>query len=265
MAPDSRLGLSCPMGGRFYLCLNSSVRFLGCCVYDPCEDGSGHCQTNSLRPTGYDIDNGDLIKPQQCEVDSDSANRQMQWYRCEKSNPPYFNCCSRNTCYMGQGCPNEYLTAVVLSDDPVAAAPFLGQEIPVDGNGTFCGNGTTGHGTSRHTDSKDYNEWVRYIEIGVPVAAVIVLLILFAVYYCLQRKRKRDREDAGLEMGNTSQPASASSTEFTNPRPAPRPPSSIPPVLLPQLLPLPPLPPEPKSNLSALSTSVRKGKLNSSR
>ncbi|KAI1433217.1 hypothetical protein GGR50DRAFT_696325 [Xylaria sp. CBS 124048] len=231
MMPDAALGLHCPEGGQFHLCPDSKVHFLGCCLYDPCEDGSGLCRTDALRKTGYNLTNKDLIWPQQCEISHDSENRTMHWWRCERSKPPYFSCCSRNTCFEGQGCPPEYLAAAVLSDDPVAAAPFLGNEIPAGASGTDgCSLGENATNSGVVTNK---NNMYRSIEIGIPVAAGVVLILALCIYYFFAKRKKADNrvEQAGADspgiegrgMFTTRSASAATSTAFMNPRPAPTP------------------------------------------
>ncbi|KAK8117924.1 uncharacterized protein PG998_006205 [Apiospora kogelbergensis] len=65
--PRSRYGLSCPSGGKFYICENTPSRFLGCCDIDPCKK-NGICPTESLRNSSFSSGNYGDIPKEDCNV-----------------------------------------------------------------------------------------------------------------------------------------------------------------------------------------------------
>ncbi|TRX91777.1 hypothetical protein FHL15_007330 [Xylaria flabelliformis] len=69
--PISYLGLSCPSGGKFYICQGSKIEFLGCCDVDPC---SSQCPLTALHPAGLDIQRyADDTPAQSCVGSTPSA------------------------------------------------------------------------------------------------------------------------------------------------------------------------------------------------
>ncbi|KAM5381837.1 hypothetical protein ACJZ2D_002827 [Fusarium nematophilum] len=46
--------LSCPSGGKFYICEDSWVEFMGCYTVDACRDGVGWCPDENLGPAAVD-------------------------------------------------------------------------------------------------------------------------------------------------------------------------------------------------------------------
>ncbi|KAI1825419.1 hypothetical protein F4861DRAFT_547717 [Xylaria intraflava] len=263
MAPDPNLGLYCPGGGALHVCLHTRVRFVGCCMYDPCDDGSGHCRADSVRPTGYNPTNQYMIQPQQCEVARDSAGANMSWWRCDDGEPPYFSCCSRDIC-QERTCSIDHIAATILSDDPIAAAPFIGDDNLADGMAnwnTTCSCPPAVNATNLHPGvEKTYRD----IEIAIPVAAGVVIIIMLFIYYRVIKTRKagskvQATEALSTEMGNLQRPFSEPNTTFQNPRPAPTPTLSVPPVPR-----LPPYPGSRPDHSASSSTSVKGKALDSS-
>ncbi|KAI8630728.1 hypothetical protein F5Y19DRAFT_483389 [Xylariaceae sp. FL1651] len=222
MAPDPKLGLSCPVGGQFYVCADSKTRFIGCCLLDPCADGSGHCPTTSLRETSFSRDNHGLLLPQQCEfsVDKDRQNQTISWFCCDTRYPPFLGCSTGNPCITDAGWPTNYLAAAALSDDPMHAAAFIGAE--------QTGNNTS-NDTSTDTSNKPNRSHVN-IMVGVPITATIILAI--ALFFCLHGRKEKNKgvkgqavgTDTGIaELGDLQRHMSVASSTFMRPRPAPYP------------------------------------------
>ncbi|ORY68544.1 uncharacterized protein BCR38DRAFT_134054 [Pseudomassariella vexata] len=117
--PIAKLGLSCPNGGRFYICQDSDVRFLGCCDIDPCADGSGDCPSSSLYGASFNKDSYNNVDAQDCISPYGSST----WWTCQNAKPPFIGCCLNNPC--NDGCAEFDVLAARLSDDSSKAAPFL--------------------------------------------------------------------------------------------------------------------------------------------
>ncbi|KAK8076663.1 hypothetical protein PG994_003935 [Apiospora phragmitis] len=101
--PKSRYGLSCPVGGTFYICADSPKQFLGCCDIDPCKN-DGNCPAASLH--------------------SSSFSRGDYGHIPARPAPPFIGCCLENPCASGS-CAPENVTAARLSSKAADAAPFL--------------------------------------------------------------------------------------------------------------------------------------------
>lgn len=118
--PISRLGLACPLGGKFYICQGGATQFIGCCLSDPCAGGKGSCPQADLRYASFDAAHYADIKPQACAGKG-------SWYTCSGQGlkDPFLGCCSSNACgTAASGCPQQDLLAARLSDDKASAAPF---------------------------------------------------------------------------------------------------------------------------------------------
>ncbi|KAI0187712.1 hypothetical protein EV127DRAFT_471725, partial [Xylaria flabelliformis] len=116
--PISYLGLSCPSGGKFYICQGSKIEFLGCCDVDPC---SSQCPSSALHPAGLDIQRYSDDTPAQSCVGSTSSAR---WWTC-KNGSTFLGCCVSNPCNNEGICPKEDLVGARLANDPSSASPFL--------------------------------------------------------------------------------------------------------------------------------------------
>lgn len=111
------LGLGCPAGGTFHICQNTAVRFVGCCVADPCSAG-GVCPQDRLRPSSFNMSNYNKIPPQACS--STKAN----WCTCGRGPITFLGCCLSNACQI-RGGPTTDLMPARLSDDSQDAAIFI--------------------------------------------------------------------------------------------------------------------------------------------
>ncbi|ROW14714.1 hypothetical protein VPNG_03762 [Cytospora leucostoma] len=120
--PIVTLGLSCPDGGKFYVCQDSKFRFLGCCSSDPCADGSGDCPQSDLRYSSFDAGKYENISAQDCTGDGD-------WYTCSGLDIPFLGCCSSDACSNDDGCPTKNLLAAELSSNIASAEIFSSDTI----------------------------------------------------------------------------------------------------------------------------------------
>ncbi|KAK1244407.1 hypothetical protein MKX07_003206 [Trichoderma sp. CBMAI-0711] len=116
--PIVDLGLSCPKGGRFYICEDQPTGFVGCCTIDPCAAADGLCPDNHLQPSSFDPDAYSEIRAQDC------LDPGFLWYTCRDSSPPFLGCCSQMACEPS-GCPASKVGAASLAGNKQRAAPFL--------------------------------------------------------------------------------------------------------------------------------------------
>ncbi|KAK1757180.1 hypothetical protein QBC47DRAFT_176012 [Echria macrotheca] len=117
-------GLSCPNGGKFYICQGNATEFVGCCTSDPCADGKGTCPTKDLKPATFSADSFKDIPAQQCAGGSSSGSGSALWYTCQKTSPPFLGCCTTNPCSNGS-CPSNRLAPAKLSSNSTARAAFI--------------------------------------------------------------------------------------------------------------------------------------------
>ncbi|KAI0025800.1 hypothetical protein F4780DRAFT_226824 [Xylariomycetidae sp. FL0641] len=127
MAPDPKLGVSCPKGGDFFVCSEEVFHFLGCCTTDACS-AEGYCPSVGLRSASFSFDKYREILPQGCDPKQNAS-----WYTCAGAEgaAPFMGCCKENPCANGQGCAQVNLGSATLSDNATHAAPFLG-EVGID-------------------------------------------------------------------------------------------------------------------------------------
>ncbi|KAI1655048.1 hypothetical protein F4813DRAFT_392039 [Daldinia decipiens] len=170
----SDLGLSCPSKGKFYVCENASIRFIGCCTVDPCADGSGRCPQNDLAVASFSSDHYDSIPGQSCAPPNNSSS----WFTC-KGSQPFMGCCSINPC-QNDGCPTSNLLAATLSDDANNAEVFLASS-----SSTPSSNSSSGYQLPLGA----------ILGISLGGAAVIAILLAILAYRCgwLARNRKHNK------------------------------------------------------------------------
>ncbi|KXJ88865.1 hypothetical protein Micbo1qcDRAFT_177897 [Microdochium bolleyi] len=145
--PVADVGLNCPEGGTFYICENSTTRFLGCCGIDPCTDGMGVCPPSKLFTSSFDAARYYSILPQKCASYPDKA----EWYTCAfkgTTYSPFMGCCKTNPCE-NHGCARSMLVAAELSGNAYNADLFLtgGDSSAVASSSTT----STAHSTSVST------------------------------------------------------------------------------------------------------------------
>ncbi|KAI0180081.1 hypothetical protein GGR52DRAFT_568839 [Hypoxylon sp. FL1284] len=175
--PTSDLGLSCPSKGKFYVCENAAIRFVGCCTVDPCADGSGRCPKKALAPASFSSDHYDSIPAQNCAAPSNSDH----WFTCQSSQP-FIGCCKVNPCEHN-GCPTASLLAATLSDDPANAQVFL--------------SGPSSSATPDSSESSGESLPIgAIVGIAIGCTAFIAIILAFLAYRCgwLARHRKHEKE-----------------------------------------------------------------------
>ncbi|TLD30724.1 hypothetical protein PspLS_03074 [Pyricularia sp. CBS 133598] len=114
-----KLGPSCPVDGSFYVCEDAPIKFIGCCMTNPCDNG-GVCESKDLRPTTFNRGSYDKVPPQSCSA----SNGSKSWFTCQNNNPPFLGCCSENPC-RPTGCPQNSLIPARLSDNATEASVFI--------------------------------------------------------------------------------------------------------------------------------------------
>ncbi|KAI0206914.1 hypothetical protein F4808DRAFT_11552 [Astrocystis sublimbata] len=195
--PRVKFGLSCPEGGAFHICSDSSTKFIGCCDIDPCTpDHDGRYPIQSLFNATFSAASGIQFLPQSCVAPFDTSN----WFTCVHARPPFLGCCTTNPC--DKGCPPGRLVPATLSDDKANASQFIaptptnGPDSTTDPGNTTGSNATTDPGPSP-TATKDASEGYSAKRVGTIVgttlAGVLVLLIVIGVY--LWYKRKEEDQD----------------------------------------------------------------------
>ncbi|KAI1506756.1 hypothetical protein F5X99DRAFT_404114 [Biscogniauxia marginata] len=224
MPPNPDLGLSCPTGGEFYVCNQSTTRFIGCCMHNPCHIDiipsqlnnsnigleSGQCAPGALKPASFAASAYDAIPEQDCagpvnNLDTISAiTVQELWYVCADTQPPFLGCCSENPCSEG-GCPAGSLAPAVLSDNATSAAVFL--EYDVDNNegpdqsggdnhdGSPAAGGGGGGGGQQEGKQSDNNNKYLPIQLGIGITALVIILITVG-WVIWKHKRDKKRKQA---------------------------------------------------------------------
>lgn len=168
----STLGLSCPSGGKFYICDKAATRFIGCCTIDPCGNGMGECPTEHLKPSSFSSDSYTNIPAQNCAAPSGNKT----WYTCSGAQPPFMGCCaSTNPCETGK-CPQQNLLPARLSDIEADAQIFL----------------DTAHGTQGQASSGPPLGAI--IGAAVGGAVLVALIVGFVTYRCGWFARRRREE-----------------------------------------------------------------------
>ncbi|TLS31458.1 hypothetical protein PpBr36_03479 [Pyricularia pennisetigena] len=116
-SPFQAFGLSCPAGGKFYVCETGS-EFIGCCASDPCNLTG--CPRSDLRTSSFSPDEYSSLPAQECE------DRNSLWYTCAFNVPPFMGCCKTNPCADPRtSCPTSRLGAAKLSSHSSFRERFL--------------------------------------------------------------------------------------------------------------------------------------------
>lgn len=132
---DLDLGLSCPQGGRFWICANMPTRFLGCCRSNPCGTSLGACPDDDLEPAAWGADAAGKVPDQLCaggNNNNDNNNSgngsgngsRGSWYACNGTRTAFLGCCVEDACKSGT-CKRESLRAARLRDDAESMDVFL--------------------------------------------------------------------------------------------------------------------------------------------
>ncbi|KAF7548027.1 hypothetical protein G7046_g8814 [Stylonectria norvegica] len=166
-------GLSCPNGGRFFICQDSAVEFIGCCTSDPCADKKGVCPDEDLRTSSFNTDSYDDLAPQAC----DDPRGNDIWFTCKFNTPPFLGCCDSNPCANGS-CPQTDLVPAKLSGDKTARMAFLNPEGTASATSSATKSATASASTSAASDD-DGGLGTGAIA-GIAVAAGVVGLCILA-------------------------------------------------------------------------------------
>ncbi|KAI0115244.1 hypothetical protein F4814DRAFT_314199 [Daldinia grandis] len=194
----SDLGLSCPAKGKFYVCENASIRFIGCCTVDPCADGSGRCPQNDLAATSFSSDHYDSIPGQSCAP----PNNASTWFTC-KGSQPFMGCCSINPC-QNDGCPTANLLPATLSDDASNAEVFLASS-----SSTPSSNSNSGYQLPLGA----------ILGISLGGAAVVAILLAILAYRCgwlARHKKHNNGADKAINHQSTQGPNSPGLSQWQN-------------------------------------------------
>ncbi|KAI0424864.1 hypothetical protein F5Y09DRAFT_323186, partial [Xylaria sp. FL1042] len=199
--PRVKFGLSCPINGNFYICQDSSTRFIGCCGVDPCTaELDGECPTSELFNASFSAASGIMFLPQSCAGPYDSSI----WYTCDNAQPPFLGCCTNNPC--NDGCMSGHLVPAILSEDSKNASQLMLPETttittsPVStAISSTAGTSVLPVGTENPSPNPIANGSARAGMIaGISVAGVVILLLAIAAYLWIKRRenyrQKREQE-----------------------------------------------------------------------
>ncbi|KAI0450281.1 hypothetical protein F5B21DRAFT_508345 [Xylaria acuta] len=188
--PRVKFGLSCPVGGSFYICQDLSTRFIGCCDVDPCTpELDGRCPTPNLFDATFSAASGVQFLPQSC---TDPFNSSI-WYTCVNSRPPFLGCCTNNPC--NNGCLAGHLVPATLSEDPANAGQFMSPKTATT---------TTGSSPSPTATSDEAGESSSKrigIIVGTSLAGVVILLLVIGAYLWVKRREEAQGEHARQSGG----------------------------------------------------------------
>lgn len=177
-------GLTCPDGGKYYICEGSDNEFIGCCTSNPCTGGNGICPDGHLRSSSFDASTYNDMEIQSCD---DTRGRSV-WYTCESDNPPFIGCCDQSPC--SGGCPRSSLLPAVLSPLTKNRQAFLNPE------GQSASKTATATSTASATSSANSNDsgglsTGAIAGIAAGSAALGLILIGLLIWRCWWHPRKQ--------------------------------------------------------------------------
>ncbi|KAF4975932.1 hypothetical protein FZEAL_7349 [Fusarium zealandicum] len=195
--PFEFFGLSCPGGGKFYICDKTPTEFFGCCTSDPCQN-DGECPDDGLRAASFNGDSYEDMPQQNCS----SSGGVEDWYTCAFTTPPYLGCCSENAC--NSGCPRDSVIAAQLSDSENNRLNFLNPEGDDDATSTSKTSSATATATS--TDSSTATAEpssggglgtgaTAGIAVGASVAGLAFIAFLIWMFWWKPRQRKQSGQE----------------------------------------------------------------------
>ncbi|KAH9892408.1 hypothetical protein F4778DRAFT_320274 [Xylariomycetidae sp. FL2044] len=200
-------GLSCPSGGSYYICEDTSTRFIGCCDEDPCTSSlDGDCPDDKLHPGSFSATSYGDIPPQDCSSSSGSS----EWYTCNTTMPPFIGCCETNAC-QNNGCSDANLVQARLSDNETDASAFLQPPTSSTTSSASSGSATltsspTSTSSSGATSSNDANARPSSssspssstgLIVGLSMVGVVILLAVLGGYlWWKRRERKKEERDS---------------------------------------------------------------------
>ncbi|RSL45144.1 hypothetical protein CEP53_010899 [Fusarium sp. AF-6] len=193
-------GLSCPAGGRFYICENAHREFVGCCTSDPCAKGKGVCPDKDLRVATFDRNFYEEIPIQDC------ASRGTEiWYTCPFRDPPFIGCCEQNAC--GSGCPREKLIPMLVSKDLAERYSLFYPESGRNATTVSIPTPTfTSALESSESEGSDQNQAKHSIGAGavagICVAVAVVALLLLGAFWRYSHSQGRRRTVSGPQQSS---------------------------------------------------------------
>ncbi|KAF7956817.1 hypothetical protein EAE96_004143 [Botrytis aclada] len=124
---------SCPLGGNWWICLNQSPTFFGCCASDPC-NGTG-CPEEDLLAAGMGTAGGpDASSNDGSYWPNAACPNGGVWYTCSQQTPSFQGCCDDSNepgsiekfdpCHKN-GCPSSRLYAAAFSSVPASSASVV--------------------------------------------------------------------------------------------------------------------------------------------
>ncbi|KAI0182457.1 hypothetical protein EV127DRAFT_492466 [Xylaria flabelliformis] len=192
--PRVKFGLSCPEGGDFHICQDSSTRFIGCCDVDPCTtELDGKCPIPNLFNASFSAASGVEFLPQSCATPFNSST----WFTCTYARPPFLGCCTNDPC--NNGCVVGNLIPATLSEDPANAAQFI---LPKTTTTTAT---TTSSGPSPTATSDEVPESSSKrigTIVGTSLTGVVILLLVIGAYLWLKRREEAQEEQARQPGGS---------------------------------------------------------------
>ena len=216
--PEELLGLGCPSGGEFYVCSDSSSRFVGCCTSDACKTSNGECPSHDLRAATFDASKYDQIYAQDC---APVKNHTAAFYTCSSDDPPFLGCCLSNACALG-ACPDKDLIAIKLSSNPAHAAVFLPHSTTTESSTSQTGLPSRTSSSASSTNSSSGSDSgggrsspppsaIAGITIG-SLAAALLAVVGISLYILRKRKKAqiiRSSPGYPLQHEQTSSPMHA--------------------------------------------------------
>ncbi|KAF4913783.1 hypothetical protein CGCF415_v002767 [Colletotrichum fructicola] len=178
--------LSCPRGGKFYVCTGSAKEFLGCCTSNPCANG-GECPADDRKVSSFSLDVYPNIQEQSCD---DPRPAKEIWWTCKNEHTntfPFIGCCATNPCNETDGlCPIDNLIPATLSKDSSARAFFVASE---DASPTPSASASA----TSTPESGSGGGLATGAIVGIAIgAAVAVGVIIAIVWRCGWHARKRN-------------------------------------------------------------------------
>ncbi|KAI0551930.1 hypothetical protein F4679DRAFT_592907 [Xylaria curta] len=178
--PRVKFGLSCPEGGDFHICQDSSTRFIGCCDVDPCTpELDGRCPMPNLFNSSFSASSGVKFSPQSCASPFNSSI----WFTCTYARPPFLGCCTNDPC--NNGCLVGHLVPATLSEDPADASQFmLPKTTTVSSPSPTATSDQAGESSSKQIGTI----------VGTSLAGVVILLLVIGAYLWLKRREEAQEE-----------------------------------------------------------------------
>lgn len=186
---------TCPSGGTWYVCPDEPY-FLGCCSSDPCTSSNTTSPCPDVYAAAFKPSVFNSISPNTC-INAPSN----KWYTCNHTSPPFLGCCASNPCDQTHGCPKDDILASSWSQSRNDQFALF-----KDGDdGGESGESGDSEGTSLSGGA------IAGIVVGC-VAGVAILI--FAVWFLLRRRKKRQAPVEGTPAIAVSQMQSMYPEEY---------------------------------------------------